>query len=60
MMVMNQTYEVVEAYENYEEKLPIILLDGSLEDNAIYFYPTLSDIMFCFKKVVDEVTKSAN
>jgi len=55
MMVMNQTLEIVESYENYEEQHPIILLDGNMDENLITFYPGSADIMFCFKKVIDEV-----
>ena len=48
--------EVVEAYVNYEKMLPFVLLDSTIEENTrVAYYPAYQDIMFCIKKIFDEV-----
>lgn len=55
-LVMETMNKVVSVYERYQELLPKILLETSVEDGArVTFYPTIEDCMFCLKKITDEV-----
>ena len=55
-LLMATVWRLVDSYEHYEEEFPLILLDSSLEGGSIVsYYPPYNDMMFCIKKVIDEV-----
>ncbi|CAG7837267.1 unnamed protein product [Allacma fusca] len=56
-LIREAIIEVVQAYVNYEDMLPFILLDSTIEENTrVSYYPAYQDIMFCIKKIFDEIS----
>lgn len=53
---MSTIQEIVRAYENYTQFLPRILVDTAIEDGKVTFAPPVEGWLYCFKKIVDEVS----